>query len=226
MEMTSLDTVSQQDFDREAQEAFSTLAAHLNHHGVSVKPWDSANLRHFGKMEVNAQVKVIADIRELNQQMAIHADRDLWTIENQILWRLMHQFKFRFPNELFEELPKDAIVELYTADNTQIFRSLKFFKICSYTLEDVYCRPWFELYEKNEAVMKQSFEILSNVASGMVRGVIRKPFDTHLVAEKGDGKRLVNKIEPIMLCFFEDAEGRPTGFLNAFRSMECTTLRN
>ncbi len=47
---------------------------------------------------------------------------------------------------MFEKIKENHIIEIYDRENIQIFRNFNFFDVVSYTLEDVLCRPWTELF--------------------------------------------------------------------------------
>ncbi len=55
--------------------------------------------------------------------------------------------------------------------NTQIFRNLPFFEFCSYTVEDIYSRPWHELFVREQPAITQ--KILSMIAE-LIANVNRK----------------------------------------------------
>ena len=213
-------------YEMQVKELFVRLSALLAGHGIEAKPWRDASLPAFRKLDIKGQERVLGHLEEICVQMEIHRDRDLDTIQNQILWRVSHQFGFRFPANLFEELPKDAVIELYSKEGTQIFRSLQFFRLCSYTLEEIYCTPWFELFDHHKETMAMCAQMMEKAVKGELRGVIKNPFPNHDVAERLSAEKLSTTIEPVMIGFFGDADDNYNGFLHVFRCVRSRRLDN
>ncbi|MGE5084855.1 MAG: hypothetical protein ACM3MG_01040, partial [Bacillota bacterium] len=61
----------------------------------------------------------------------------------------LEYYGWTLSSEEFELIPEDSLVEIYNQHHTQVFRSFNFFEHSSYTLEDLYCRKWFHLYERD-----------------------------------------------------------------------------
>lgn len=201
----------------QAQDYFRLLHIQLQRIGIEVSPWENPELPWFQSLEASKQEWVLGQIKSLSDFMSEQVDPQIDSLEPQLMWRILNQNKFRFSYDLFEELPKDAIVEIYDRNHIQLFRSFQFLKICSYTLEDIYCRPWYELYEHDPEVIQKSMVIYRQAIEGTFRGVLRSPFKNDLVTEKASRHRRWTEIEPIMFTTFENSSGDLTGFLTAFR---------
>lgn len=84
----------------------------------------------------------------------------------------------------------DHLVEIYNQAHTQIFRSLPYFEVCSYSLEDLYCRKWYHLYERqpeDQALLEQS--IAQFYSQNPLRSLeVTAP--EHLIREKGSLGRM------------------------------------
>lgn len=67
--------------------------------------------------------------------------------------RFVLQFLFRIgqaPNsDLYDLLRNERYIQIYNRDNLQIFRSLACYERCSFTLEQLTSRTWFELWERD-----------------------------------------------------------------------------
>ena len=75
----------------------------------------------------------------------------------------------------------EEIIEIYSNDGTQLYRSLNFFSICGYSLLDLCVNKWFELWERpsttleamnkvvGEVIMKKKVGHDANVAPHLVR---------------------------------------------------------
>lgn len=63
-----------------------------------------------------------------------------------------------FSDDLLARVSEDDIVEIYTADLIQIYRSFRFFGLCSYSLTDLLSNEWFDLYERSVVINNYLFE--------------------------------------------------------------------
>lgn len=77
-----------------------------------------------------------------------------------MVWRFLVALGF-FPHEdLFDTVREESYIQIYNFDQFQIFRSLSFFDKCSFTLEEIVCRPWWQLWRRS----RQDLHILSEVS--------------------------------------------------------------
>lgn len=73
---------------------------------------------------------------------------------------------------LFENLQDDDSVEVYDTTHQLVFANLIAFRAVSFTLEDVYCRPWTDMLSRDtrgvhEALMKVGQEILAGTKNAL-----------------------------------------------------------
>jgi hypothetical protein len=54
-------------------------------------------------------------------------------------------------SKVFELIDRRDIVELYSVEHIQLFRSFNFFRVCNYNLDDVLMYEWFNLYERERS---------------------------------------------------------------------------
>lgn len=85
--------------------------------------------------------------------------------------------------DFFEKINDDHVVEIYSSDNCQIFRNLKFFEISSYTLEDLYCREWWDLYKRDDEITKKIFLVASQIYSSELNVLIDNVVEAHQLEE-------------------------------------------
>jgi hypothetical protein len=62
-------------------------------------------------------------------------------------------FGVGFSDEVFEAVGADDVIEVYTSENIQVWRNLNFFKICSYSLEELFSENWMDRYVRDPRVM-------------------------------------------------------------------------
>jgi hypothetical protein len=65
----------------------------------------------------------------------------------QTVWRILQKFDWKPSHDLFERIDKKDVVEIYLPDNTQLYRSMNYFRYTSYSLSELLFYPWHELIE-------------------------------------------------------------------------------
>ena len=78
----------------------------------------------------------------------------------------LKHFNFSYDTAVEDHIEPQCVVEFYGLDHRQIFRTFNFFEFTSYTVEDLYCRFWFDLYRRDEQVTKDLFESVVPMISG------------------------------------------------------------
>jgi hypothetical protein len=129
------------------------------------------------------------------------------------LWLFLNKLKWRYPDDLFEKLRDDDVVEVYSMENTQIFRSFTFFKYCSYTLEDLNYRPWFELYQRDESVLRGALAWLNRVRKDEVPELCQMDLPAHWISEVASPNPFHLQIKYNLLAILKSPEGVTQGYL-------------
>lgn len=81
------------------------------------------------------------------------------------------------------------MVEFYSNKHTQFFRSLNFFEFTSYTIEDLYCRQWVHLYDREETMTMRILTEANAVLAGKCQAPIKVP-EVHVIKERLSLERL------------------------------------
>ena len=58
-------------------------------------------------------------------------------------------------SEIYDEIKKGNIIEVYTDNHRQVHRNLEFFDECKYDYLTLSKDPWFELYERDKEIEKE-----------------------------------------------------------------------
>jgi hypothetical protein len=56
---------------------------------------------------------------------------------------------YRVPDELWDKIDELDVIDVYGLDNRMKFACLRFLESLSYSLEELYCRHWMELYRRD-----------------------------------------------------------------------------
>jgi hypothetical protein len=69
-------------------------------------------------------------------------------------------------SSLFDRIEKDDVVEILNGHHIQVYRSFSCFSLCNYSLVELACYPWFDLYERSSVIYKQIMDRFTPVMEG------------------------------------------------------------
>jgi|GEM_PF-1298248 hypothetical protein len=150
--------------------------------GVKVTPFQEDSLPHFSKLSSEQQLSAIHYLEKYHNICSAMLDRneDLKS-SYRIVWQALKEYELRPPSNLFDDLKNDYVIEIYDiASNTQLFRNFKFFTFCSYSLEDLACRPWPELFERDMNSFAEMMVPVQGTFSGKIWKDFRRPIKNYM----------------------------------------------
>jgi len=162
-------TISSSSASQEFKQITEKFAELARRRGFEVVPYNQDGPRHFQRLEPAQQIVILQTFKRYYDFCAQISNWGLAPKEDrQYLWRMIKRLGVRPSSDLFAELEDGDIIEIYDCVGfVQIFRNFRFYTVCSYSLDDVLCRPWFELYERDDAVTEKiSATVMDAVASG------------------------------------------------------------
>lgn len=151
---------------------FREMCLKLSHfgreEGVRILPFRSPHLPYFSGLSPAYQ-SVVLDRLKIFTEICEMTRKEGHQIKNtaSLTWFALKRFGFSFGSDLFSQIHDQSVIEFYDEENIQIFRNLKFFEVCSYTLEDIYCRPWPELFVRSESGVTEG---LLQIIQGFYQG--------------------------------------------------------
>ena len=184
---------------------------------VNILPYKNVSNPWFIQLPESEQNRVLTQIKthisilqEVLQQG--YSLRD----SKRLMWQGLKQSRLTFRSDLFDYFQDDDVIEVYDKDNIQIFCNLNFYDFCSYTLEDVYCRPWVELFVREEPEnVSKLIPILEGFYSGELNKTVSMDFlGEHLVKETDSAfhHELNIRIKYLSPIYDEDSK-QPAGFI-------------
>lgn len=124
---------------------------------VKLRAFSSPHLPYFSKLNTQDKQTVIEQLKTYNEicELVLSNAGDL-ADSSTLTWYALKKFNLRFPSDLFNFIEADSVVEVYDRSNVQIFRNFRFFEFSSYSLEDLLCRTWTELFTRGDESHTQS----------------------------------------------------------------------
>lgn len=160
------------------------IALLLEHEGLVRKPYINSSLPYFSRLATGHQIEINRHVRtyfEICLEMTTGGEslRDTPSL----LWRMLSRLKLAPTEDLFNQFGQEHVVEIYNDSNVQIFRNFRFFEICSYSLEELFSRQWWELFRRDDQMTQRLFLLASKIFSGEFTGSVRPNIATHIVEE-------------------------------------------
>jgi hypothetical protein len=180
--------------------ALSTqLSQFLNLEGIASRPY-AADLPHFKKLSLTKKRAVVTHLESymslcVDHQMERQALRD----SKKFTWRALQKFGFTPTSDFLDKISNADVVEIYSEDHTQLFRNFEFFSFCSYTLEELFCLEWWNLFRRDPKVDVQILAMANQIFAGKAPEGFCKNLETHILEEAQSQDRFKIKYE--MQCY-------------------------
>lgn len=159
--------------------------------GVEIRPYDDEKLPIFSALPMSQQTTIVMDLQNyVNICQQTVAEGSALTDSARILWNALKVFKVRPTSDLFEYLQQGNTIEIHNREFVQIFRNFNFYRVCSYSLEELYCIPWTRLYTRSIEVQQYLVGIAVEMFETNRRTILQMNVDAHTIYEISSIKKL------------------------------------
>jgi PAS domain-containing protein len=144
-----------------------TLELHallISHEVVEkLQPFRDDSLPYFSTLSTEAQTQTIGRIEMmLNLCKQTVASGTSIASPSAILETFFKNTGLSSIDGLFENVQEEDSIELFDTNHQLVFANLRIFQLISYPLEDVFCRPWTDLLDRENAIVTESLLKLGN----------------------------------------------------------------
>ncbi|WII73347.1 hypothetical protein QJS83_05620 [Bdellovibrio sp. 22V] len=167
----------------------SNICALVEEEGIVIRPHARHGLPFFNLLNDDEKLQVIRDLQQY-YQICLDVKMNGRSLRDTKFFTLkaLERHGFAVDPDLLDKIESNHLVEFYNFLQTQIFRTLLFFEVGSYTLEDLYCRKWYNLYERTPAdqaaIEKTAAELFAQ------KKTIRVNNPEHVIKERDSLERL------------------------------------
>lgn len=130
--------------------------------------------------------------------------------DQMFLWRFFQRFRIHPPSNLISEITAGEIIEVHDINFTQIFRNMRFFDLCSYSLDDLLCRPFWELVHRDPAISAMLVEQAGHYFSGRWTTMRLLDIPEHVVQEIDSTRLLTVRVRHRLAAPLRDVQGAIT----------------
>lgn len=143
--------------------------------------------------------------------------------ERSYVEQALNMYDLEADGDFWGKLEKDDVIEVYSAENIQLFRTFNFFKISSYSLLDLLTNEWFHLWERPSFVLDALIQASVDMMEGRMKQATQINAARHILKEiyhddSIDFKTSSVLVEPGIACpLYEKGTRNIRGFLFSLR---------
>lgn len=199
-------------------DAFSEMA---RRESANLVPYDGHGPRYFPQLPEIKQIEVLNNFRcyfeVCSQTLAQGASlRD----DKVFVWRMFQKMKVHPPSELMSSIQEGEVIEIYNADFVQVFRNLCFFEICSYSLDELLSRPFWELIHRDEKITNLIVEQASKLLTGY-NGIFQFEVPEHVITEIASRARNSVTLQQRLGATLWNPQGSPIALIALLKVKDC-----
>ncbi len=141
-------------------EGLAKFAAKLN---IPLLPYRDPKLPHFSALPAEHKEIVTKSLEDIYHiYSSIEQESKDIADSKTVLWYTIKRLGLRPGSDLFATIKDTDIIEIHTPA-LQIFRNLNFFRLCSYSIEEVTSIHWTELFYRDQKYTDQIIACGANV---------------------------------------------------------------
>jgi len=152
--------------------------------GYRIIPTANSGLLLFSALPVETQKTVIKTLEaSCRVYSSLIANKTKMRNPSAIVWAAFRELGLVPPPDFFDKIGSDDVIQLYSSDGLHLFASFRFFDLCSYTIEEIYSRPWLELWSRSESALSRLIQIVQQVMAPRQTTTISLNEPSHQVLE-------------------------------------------
>jgi len=193
--------------------------------GISVVAYTGDAPRFFQALSAPEQQQTLENFARYAEvcHQTIEAGESL-TDDKATLWRFIKKLGVRQNADLFSLFEEGDIIEVYDLSNfVQIFRNLRFFSVCSYTLDDILCRPFWELYLKDTKITQKIVDNATTLAKQEATSTLHYDGTKHSLFEIDSSQKYHAIVENRFIAPLFDQNGRTIAAVHVMRCHSLST---
>lgn len=177
---------------------------------IKITPFNNFELPIFNNLPECNQFTIVSNLevyRNICEKITLELGSN--SDFSQSIWIALKSLELVPSSDLFNYLKVNRIVEIHNLDGQQMFRNLYFFKFCSYTLEELYCIPWIELFDRPPENTKQMIDFVHKMSKVKLNQThVITEIDPHITIESKSKYKMCLNYKPLYYSplFSKDGE--------------------
>lgn len=186
--------VPEVDPNRELTDSFKKIVLEISGYlakgGLKVVPFRTGT-PFFRALPVEQKLQIVERAGFFRDLCAEHSEEGYEITDSpSFTWRALSKLGLTPSSDLFSHMTNQDIVEVYSEDNVQIFRNFRYFEFCSFSLEEVYSREWYHLYQRDQDLLPQIGVMIERLKSEEGRSGFVPGLPDHVVQEVDSDENL------------------------------------
>ncbi len=164
---------------------FEQFCCQAQAEGLKILPYRTSPLENLRRRSENHKERVLENFRSYYEICAETIKEGFHLRDSlQLAWRAFGKLKLLPPSDIFDKIDLDCdVIEIYSPEGIQIFRNLRFFDICSYTLDEIFAYDWPELYSRELAITQGILSLVEKMFEGKIQVTTPANIEIHTVKE-------------------------------------------
>jgi hypothetical protein len=159
------------------------LSELLAKRGYQVKAYQHPSLPLYSKLTQAQKTQILQAVRAYTEALNDVCKFDDHIDMGQFIWRFLLRLGITPSEDLFSTIKNEEFIQIYNLDQFQIFRSLRCFERCSFTLEELTSKSWFELWDRDALFFYALTGLVSRIIQFIKPTNLRLDFPYHTVRE-------------------------------------------
>lgn len=152
--------------------------------GISIRAFTDNSLPYFHKASTEHQISAL----ELLEFIVKTYEETIMAGENPLntrtlLWRTLRKLNLSPTVDTFNHITDEDIVLIYDETFKNVFWNIQFFRVSSFTIEQLFFTVWPEMTKRDPKYFEQCLKLCQDVYSGKIRGDIFPDIPEHVVEE-------------------------------------------
>lgn len=160
------------------------------------------------RAEVLGQLKIFLRTMESVEASGVRLDN-----QERSVWHALASMGLVPPSDLFAKFGSEDVVEILDLAGVQIWRNFNFLRICSYTLEEMYCFDWKERYTRDEAMIGECIRKVGALLAGETPDLYHSNIEDHVIQETRSSDRFTLQVRHEYMARLKDRNGQLAAWL-------------
>lgn len=182
--------------------------------GLEFIPFTDDSLPYFTKLDGPGRAHALWMLEQLVRiGNELHTSDASLRDSKKVIWAFLRVVKMVPPSDLLDRFETGDVIDIYDEHHQMIFANPNFLNILSYSLEELYCRPWTELFAKDESVFGTIVETINGILGGKLETIVDMSATPECVSFEIDSPKRMRCLAQLRLMSPLFEQGRPVAYL-------------
>ncbi|WP_374073932.1 hypothetical protein [Bdellovibrio bacteriovorus] len=165
-----------------------------------VRPYNQESLPFFRQLSVEEQLRSVTNLQNyISICHTVHQEGGKLEDASLFVRKALQFYGYKYDEAPLKDLADEYLTEFYSlSTHIQLFRTISYFEYASYTIEDIYSRPWIHLYDRDPVVSEKLVNLLMPFTQGS-KETVYVDVQEHLLIEKASLERLAVNVKVLYI---------------------------